>query len=765
MAFRFTFLVKKSTFIVLSILLFIGMTQEYPRILVGKENGQEKSNPKNQVIISGENQISEVDIKTELNPDDLSNDEDKIDQSEDSDNQVVDLDERGNGHSKNKLRFSSCKTKMKNIFNVIEEKSEEKKIYILKEAELGQVEPRKWISLKKKNYKELKGAYRFYFRKITNANALNGLENVLPEFKGCQKRVSSKDKHKIKSIELVYEKFQSWEKFFEKSEYALSNRIIVEMVHQIFWFFKKLFRTGMFVKKFQSKSIGVRMVPDADNLFNVKKGFYSSKNLAFVFNNPMDLAYHCNFLKDKHFKQLVEIFTSQKKRDFSFKNESKIEICHQINIYNLLMVLEVGLFRSAKMAFPSNGLFEGCLDEKIDRGKTCPAVVLYILGMDSNKNVIRSNLRIESHIKNLKALRANFLNYKTNSLMNWFEFFLVDLMNAFTVKNVHEMSRVIMLYLNKVFSMIANFEKIKAHIIQMRDTKQDPSLYETEFNNILQGLERLYKIRESQISKLADHQESQNKIHTPAKMDMTFGQESSPVVNKGEIGIQTTPIDNTRLTYRPDSIENQIDMNVLVQGSSIIKQEKQDTIQSKVIPQNDKQIQTSPDKLNNLSSGGQISPSKKSELNKQTTIQKIEEDSIPNSSLTEEQIAEDIVLGNQQLNQISELEDNISSERETQNNVEIDSGIKRNVLGEHEQYSFRSTEQVAFVERIDKEGIEYISMEINLKILNPSEFGFDNYDAKKDQGELEQRVQDYFLKELSKKDELEGMNITHMMLI
>ena len=474
--------------------------------------------------------------------------------------------------------------------------------------------------------------------------------------------------------------------FFEITQTDLTNQMLVEMTHQIFIFLKNIFSTGLFVKNFDSRFIGVRKFNGNVNaLFGQKNGFYSHTDLVYVFKNVENLTYHCDYWKETKFASLVKVFMDKKnKTEFAFKNESRSSVCKAMNMYNLLKLLEVSLYKASKMTRPKDALFEGCLNHTIDKGKKCPTVILATFGMKPDKSVFKQSARTKRLIEGLERLRDNFLNYTTDSLMVWVENFLKDLLNSFRTQNIN-------LHLKLILKMIQKFKKGLVMIKSSRIAENAPNKYQPQEQQMTHGLIRLKSIRDKMLGK------------SPSK---------SKLSRDTELDLQIIPKQNSKVISEIDAgVQNQADKALILDDENII---------------------------NNISN------------EKLTDFDKFNTDS--NGSFSTQE-------SNQMYSEVEQI--NKDTQQQFQNGqIETDKqNNSTNFLKDDEPYEFENEEEVAFVHRIDPNGLEYLSFEINLGLINPQKFGFENYSSD-DFKELQKRVQEYYLKGLQEETNLEGIMVT-----
>jgi hypothetical protein len=637
--------------------------------------------------------------------------------AEDIDSEESDiLDERRmKASGKNPIKFKKCKTNIDEHFNVIkahgeaegqeEVKSKKKKkspprqetLYALKHIEGQPMSTKVFFGIKlREDLQGLKGAYVFYNKDLPNKAGLDMYSPLMPAYGGCKRKFSLKDKHRLKSVELIYEHLPYWVSYFEMTQTPMNNLIMVEMVHQLFMFFYRLFPTGMYAKNFDSRFIGVRKVPDVNVMLGFSQNVYLNKNLAFIFKNVEALDYHCRFREEEDFQHLKQIFVSEKKRKFKIKNESKMEICQQMNLYNLLKMLEIALYRSAGIQkVDDHDFFIGCLDEPEDRDHKCPTVILAALGMDVNKVRYEFTKSQRVHLKALKQLRKNLLAYTTESFKKWFGIFLKELLIAFRKRPIRVIPS-LKLDASKILGLIKKFQASIAQIKQIQESTGDHEKFKNELAQITEGLEKLLALKDKLVQQT-------NVPQTPKK---TIEKNNEDVDNQ----IKETVIDKSEKT-------------ALV--STIMKDDSSSNSDMEDVQQIKNQID------HHIESDHEHSPQSSNSSVMALDLQRKIEDDLKD------------------VEEIDELEMQVDDEIQKK-----ESG--KNPLTESMKYSFADDEQLAFVQRVDKSGMEYISMEINLNLINPKDFGFQNY-KESDEKALHQVVQKFFLSELKKDPNLEGM--------
>lgn len=622
---------------------------------------------------------------------------------DDDSDETEGLEERfidSSGADRVPIKFKKCKTKIDQVYDVVKAHAEavgqeskskkhkhkqkspprEETLYVRKHQTGQPLNKKIFFGIKlRENFNLIKGAYAFYNKNLPNKAELDMYLPLIPEYGGCKRKVSKSREKEVKSVELLYEHLPYWVNFFEITQRQMTNLTMVEMVHQLFMFFLKLFSTGMYVKNFDSRFIGVRLVPDINLMLGYSQPIYMNKDLAFVFKNIEAFEYHCHFKKESDFRHLEKIFVEQKGRQFKIKNESKMDICHQMNLYNLLKILEISLYKSSNIARDENDFFIGCLDEDQDQGKPCPTVILALLGMDVNKVKYENTKNQGVHLRVLKQLRTNLLAYTTQSFKQWFGIFLKDLILTFRKKPVRVVPA-LTLDKQRIDFLIAKFQASIQKIQQARQQSGKHDEFADELLQISEGLDKLIAIQ----LKLSQ------KLNQPKNAD---GVADSQLIKKEEIG-------------RIDGDQDLSEIQVNESSQSQLHQEADKF--EEISHQSSHHSQESADQL--------------------------------------ERITQTLATDLKDIEEVDLL----------QQKVDDDGKEQKAPLSEAMKYQFEEGEQLAFVQRVDNQGLEYISMEINLNMINPKDFGFDDY-REQDEEALNRAVQEYFLEQLKQDSSLSGM--------
>ena len=681
------------------------------------------------------------------------------------------LDSRGGKRKpKTKTKFRKCNLDIAANYNLIEQKTEHLALYMPKGADSTNAMIFNGVKMTK--YKKLKGMYRFLHGKLPNRQVMDSMYPAMPKFGGCYREYvkmtkSERQSHQpqdtpidpIKSVEVLYEHLPDWVYFLSSTGTNVTNQLLTEMVHQIFIFFKRFFRMGGFAKNFDSSFIGVRQVADVNTALDIAKIPYSQPHIAFVFRSPEFLEYRCNFIGDKTFKKLMKVFVKDKNREFSFKNETEVDICQHITVYNLLKILETSLFKTAGMELPTKRLFRGCLKESEDKHKPCPKIILAALGMDADKNYVAQTPKSILHYNAIKSLRNNFLGYKTASTVIWFEAFLVELLKLF-----HRQSK------SGKFQLAASMKKLEEYRGHYQTTLDLITLKRQETGNQELYVEQFGKITElvASLTKVID------------KHKLILG-----VLDSTKVGIDEESILNGELSH-----SNSQEQIILIESHSksqddlsprqsspkiqILKNSSPPSSQEVISPKNTLiskiKIDSTPDSSANSKSGSSSKDHTDGDLSSQSNQIEIES-TVNLQSLVTKDIDEDKILSDiQNLNKVQTIANNfeISVDQEnmpqtvqildkdkstnskhdsSSSQEQIQASKSKQTLVKSKSYQFQSNEQLALVQKLDDNGMEYLSLEINYKMINPKDFGFDTFNSG-DEVILRQKVEEFFMNAL-----------------
>ena len=386
------------------------------------------------------------------------------------------------------ITFSGCRTSVYKKFKDVSTKSSRLRLFTMRNTRQGLQEKRFYSGVYSSQNKFVHPIYKFYIEQMGNKTIYQSISGVVPEFGGCEinayydgKTVSTKLKND--KVTILYEYVPHWLDFVKSHRLAMTDMHFTEMVHQLFWFFKKIFKAGFFMKIFESESVGIKHVSDVNARLGAVKHIYSRKNVMFVYRHMHNLSEKCDYVTDGQFQSLLAAYYKYNTRKFEHKNEEPIEICKQINVFNILRLLEVTLYRSSNMTADRNIIFRGCLDEHYDIGYKCPMAILTLLGRDANKNIVRETENSRYHLSLLKKIRTDLLRYNTSSTIKWFNHFIEDLMSVFNMfvagVNLHERPK--NLYTEIKISERKN-EIIITHIEMLRIRMQNVSLYTEMYN-------------------------------------------------------------------------------------------------------------------------------------------------------------------------------------------------------------------------------------------------------------------------------------------
>ena len=386
------------------------------------------------------------------------------------------------------ITFSGCKTSVYKKFKDVSTKSSRLRLFTMRNTRQGLQEKRFYSGVYSSQNKFVHPIYKFYVEQMGNKTIYQSISEVVPAFGGCEinayydgKTVTTKLKND--KVTILYEYVPHWLDFVKSHRLAMTDMHFTEMVHQLFWFFKKIFKAGFFMKIFESESVGIKHVNDVNVSLGVVKHIYSRKNVMFVYRHMHNLSEKCDYVTDGQFQSLLAAYYKYNTRKFEHKNEEPIEICKQINVFNIMRLLEVTLYRSSNMTADRNIIFRGCLDEHYDIGYKCPLAILTLLGRDAQKNIVRETENSRYHLSLLKKIRTDLLRYNTASTIKWFNHFIEDLMGVFNmfVAGVNLQERPKNLYTEIKISERKN-EIIITHIEQLRIRMHNISLYTEMYN-------------------------------------------------------------------------------------------------------------------------------------------------------------------------------------------------------------------------------------------------------------------------------------------
>ena len=703
------------------------------------------------------------------------------------------LDNRGGKRKpKTKTKFRKCNLDIAANYDLIEQKTEHLALYMLKGGDRQNAMIFNGVKMTK--YKKLKGMYRFLHGKLPNRQVMDSMYPALPKFGGCYREYVKMTKSErlthqpqdtpvdpIKSVEVLYEHLPDWVYYLSSTGTSVTNQLLTEMVHQVFIFFKRFFRMGGFAKNFDSSFIGVRQVANVNIALDIPKIPYSQPTLAFMFRSPEFLEYRCNFIGDKTFKKLMKVFVKDKERAFSFKNETEVDICQHITVYNLLKILETSLFKVAGMELPTKRLLRGCLKEPEDKHKPCPKIILAALGMDADKNYVAQTQKSMLHYNAIKSLRNNFLGYKTASTVIWFEAFLVELLKLF-----HRQS------LSGKFQMASSLKKLEEYRGHYQTTLDLITLKRKEMVNDELYVDQFVKISQLVVSLTSVINKHRVILGVVDKPVMSIDEESrsrgqlsnsnSSGQSLGNSSVRSQ--EQIKLVYSDSDYNSQKDLSPRQDSPKmqILKNASQNSSQEVIVPKNSLvskiKIDSTPESSANSRSQSSSKDHTEGDLSSPSKQIQVE-DTLNIKGLVTKDIDEDTILSDiQNLTKIQTIANNmeISVDKESElQKVEILDGDKsthslngsassqeqiqvsmsKKTLVKSKSYQFASNEQLALVQKMDSNGMEYLSLEINYKMINPKDFGFDTFNSG-DEVILHQKVQEFFMKALQSDENIVG---------
>lgn len=699
-----------------------------------------------------------------------------------------------------------------------------------------------YIGIKTSFEYRVEGMYKLYKEELNNSVVFNELLGVIPRFQGCV-ILSYLDNRKIYSkglkdnVMFIYEMVPLWLDVIKENSLEMTDLNLSEMVHQLYWFFKRIFKSRLFARYFTSRDIGIKFVNDVHLNMSLSTNVYSRSNVMYLFRHMENLSSKCDYAKDSQFQSLLQRYLKDKHSSFQHVGESDIEICQQINVFNLLLLLEVSLFRSSGLEVDKNIIFKGCLDETEDIGFKCPPSILAVLGKNKFKLQVRNDQMTQMFYMGLLNIRTNLLNYSTRSTISWMGYFLDELLRVFRLHMVGRLNTANETnYVKQIKVNMEGQRKVIQKIQDLRKLAQNPNLYEEQMSRIkgvinrLSFLKHVAKDKEEGISEdyqnmpiktIKDkmstglprdssraHQDGLKMIYSeerPFKNKKQFLHNVDDFMNKRNANQEIDGIilddpyvsksEISRIQKREQemnaSVESSEQTKIISSGltNKQILLEKSEIRQSQVISRDQEPSHQSADSQTqaNLT----IMPLKQDmetidhedgvEMALDTSQTRIvEPDEIETLSEKDDLIIDQRV--NETLDQIntadisdhqkigaiidkdiSELEnvitlidDSLNKQPEKNQSTvttKTEAADKMNTSVE-----FENGEAMKFINRIDSDGIEYLSMEINFNMINPKDFGFEDYEQK-DQAELQQKIQEHFINALQSDEEMQKLGL------
>lgn len=720
------------SFFFFSLFLFNLTISERSRLLSSRILS--KSHPSQESVSDSNKDISETQshLKKPLNQSTISD--------EDEESPIdFDLEER---QTKKKVHisttFKKCKLKIESNFNVIsklakqsisksksdkgKKESREDKFYIAK-IQHGQEENNTiYHGVKIKGPVEImKPVYFYYLKDLPNVRLLDPYIPLMPDFMGCRRTYHTNNSKVIKTLELLYEEMPYWGDYFTRKQRPVHNLMMVEMVHQLFIYFQKLFKIGFYVKNFDSKFIGVREVDNIYNYLQDVPKVYQTTDLAFVFRSVEAFSYKCNLNNEEAFIRLQAIFQREKQRDFSIKNEHIMEVCKQMNLFNLLKMLELSLFKASSIGVVKDTFFLGCLEEEEDMGHACPPVVHQLLGRTVNGYRFQSTKNQQIHLDILRKLRKNFLQYKTESFQKWLSVFVVHIIQTFKSKPVKALPS-LSLDPEKIKGLISKFQNSINQIGQIRNSTGDQNKFNDELQLLLQSLEKLKLLLGDDYidDSIIGSRIGTNNLNKSLD-SLQFSKSSQSL---SQIDGKSDHMDMSRLTTF-ENVTNEMDSH---EASQKMENPRQTVDDPSILEDGVFDKRDSSSRLGTLDFQKLVNPNP-------TTLKPVSDLELENELKSDMKDIENI-------NRVTENKGDKSSSKHD-----------KTLYTESMSYQFDEDEEIAFVNRVDNSGVEYLSMEINMSMFNPEAAGILNY-RDMSQDELNAAIQQYFIEKMSQDEEL-----------
>ena len=634
----------------------------------------------------------------------------------------------------------------------------------------------------------VEGMYKLYKEKMNNPALFHEVEGVIPQFQGCVVLSSITNKKVQLKLEtddvfFIYEKAPLWLDYIEEKQLSMTDLNLSEMVHQLFWFFKKMFESRLFARYFTSNDIGIKTVADVHYNMNMSVNIYSRKKVMYIYRNMYNLSSKCDYVNDPQFQTLLKRFLTNVPRNFQHHGEDDIEICQQINAFNHLLLLEISLYRSNNLTVDKKVLFKGCLSQKEDMGFDCPLPILAVLGRNHRKQFIRDDELTRRYNSGLLDIRNNLLKYNTKSTIKFIEDFLDELLRVFRLyNNGQKVEKIKVDYSKQINYNINNQKNVIGKIQEIRDKTKKPELYEDLIVKVQNNINRLDKmkivvkekeegyaddVQEMSVKGMKDKLKNKiTKIEVKKPLNVIYSEER-PFQNK-------VSIDNKMDEFMMNREKDQeIDAIILddpdVAKSEILKLKKAElTIQTKPNTKDEILDDSTPLYVNTTPSDdlnlGEITHIHEEDLDNDLkmnqTIDQIDIADTQNHDIVKNLIEEDITELEGLVNKIDE-EINKSSQPESKDeeaSEEIDLNESSDDLNNKSKVEFAEGEKLKFVNELDEQGFEYLSLEINFNLINPKDFGFEDF-KQSDQEALEQKVQNHFISALQDDSEMKELGL------
>ena len=660
----------------------------------------------------------------------------------------------------------------------------------------------------------IEGMYKLYKQKMGKSFLFTEIEGVLPQFQGCVVLSSITNKKVSLKLEkddvfFIYEKAPLWLDYISEKNLPMTDLNLSEMVHQLFWMFKRLFRARLFAKFFTTNDIGIKTVGDVHHNMNLSVNIYSRKNIMYIFRNMYNISSKCDYVKDTQFQSLLKRFLRDKHRSFQHRGEEDIEICQQINAFNLVLLLEVALYRSNNLFVDKQVLFKGCLDEEEDQGFKCPLALLAVFGKDKHKNQVRTDQTTERFQKGFLNIRTNVLGFTTKSTVRFIGDFLDELLRVFRMYSFgRQAERTSTNYSKQIKYNINSQRNVISKIQEIREKAQKPHLYQELLDKVKNNINRLDQLKPFAKDQNEGYAEDVQEISVKGtKGKMSTGevikktnpkpQRTRPlnVIYREERPFQSkASIDNKMNEFMMQRKEDQEEDGIILEDSEVAQsqilnvEKAQSILKNQEIKQQKTFENKSSDSLQSVDEKEMVhyltKQSEKTKIKSKVEVSMNSEDDL-DDDLQINQTIETIDLSSSKNQEIVKnlIEKDISKIEGVMNKIDEELAKKQTGEIQHEKTSeeidlnetvvkgptkniveFEEGEQLKFINQIDEQGFEYLSLEINFNLINPKDFGFEDF-KQSDQEELEQKVQEHFITALTNDAEMQNLGLKVLDLI
>merc|ERR1740139_1335164 len=428
------------------------------------------------------------------------------------------------------------------------------------------------------------------------------------------------------------------------------------------------------------------------------------------------------------------------------------------------------------------------------------------MGYNQNKQRVRDNEQTKQQYDCMLRARTNLLKYKTNSTILWFSMFVDELLRVFRVysagQNVDKIKTNVSVEVEQVQfkyqTLINKIENIRENTgdqtlfsemyIQAEDSLAKLEYFKEKAESIDEGT--ISQIPIMKMKTIGDKIKQTSQTRTPSQqfnpLDPIFKNKFNPpkmtekMINgmiqerKGDFEIDLLVEDQSKIgnsiSTNLENFEEKVERIIhnanktqkdYIQKSMLVKK---DLISFE--NKNHNKEDFSEDSHEGIQEVRQIKVKEIPFAMKVDIMQDQDEDALIEKTAskvhqnldesTNEEILNQIliedVLGCQK--KFKEVEIALNKSNSSQDHDSNKSMVKLDLSPE----SNHNGEFAEFVNAVDDDGMEYLSLEINFAMINPEDFGFENF-TPEDQSALEKKVQDYVLKNLQNNQDLNDNGI------